>query len=138
MADTKRDLLRRVPLFAGLRDRELSEIERLVDEIDVPAERHLTREGGTGHEFFVIVTGSARVERQGRRLTTLGPGDFLGEIALVDGKPRSATVITEEPSRLLVLAHREFHSLLDQRQEVRLRVLEALAQRIRSQAPDAD
>jgi CRP-like cAMP-binding protein len=136
MANTKRDLLRRVPLFAGLRDRDLAEIERLVDEIDVPAGSRLTREGAFGQEFFVIIEGSVRVERDGRELNTLGPGDFLGEIALLDGKPRSATVTTVEPSRLLVLGHREFHSLIDTRPDVRLRVLEALAERIRAFEPE--
>jgi CRP/FNR family cyclic AMP-dependent transcriptional regulator len=69
-------------------------------------------------------------------VATLGPGQFLGEIALVDGKPRTASVVTEEPSHLIVLGHREFHSLLDRRPDVRLRVLEALAQRIRANQAD--
>ena len=123
MAASKRDLLRRVPLFAGLGDRELSEVERSSDEVDVPAGTTLTRQGGSGHEFFVIIEGRARVERDGRVLATLGPGDFLGEIALLEERPRMATVTVEEPSRLLVLGHREFHSLLDNR-DIRLRVLE--------------
>lgn len=136
MSTTKRDLLSRVPLFAGLGRRELDEVAQLADEVDVPAGTQLTREGAYGHEFFVIVSGRARVDRDGRRLADLGPGDFLGEIALIDGQPRSATVTVEEPSRLLVLGHREFNSLLDSRQQVRLRVLEALAGRIRRSEPD--
>ena len=138
MATSKRDLLRRVPLFAGLGDRDLGEIEQLVDEIDVPAGTRLTREGAFGQEFFVIIEGRVLVERDGRELNTLGPGDFLGEIALLDGKPRMASVTTTEPSRLLVIGHREFHSLLDTRPDIRLRVLEALAERIRAAEPEQD
>ena len=138
MSTTKRDLLRRVPLFADLGSNELQEIEQLADEIDVAAGTELTHEGGTGHEFFVIIDGRARVEHDGRRLATLGAGDFLGEIALIDGKPRTATVVTDEPTRLLVLGHREFNSLLDTRPRVRLRILEALATRIRKTEPEAE
>ena len=136
MARSKRELLSRVPLFAGLRGRDLEVVERLVDEVDIRAGAQLTREGTSGHEFFIIVEGKVRVEQDGRVLATLGPGDFLGEIALIDGKPRTATVTTEQPSRLLVVGHREFHSLLDRRPDVRLRVLEALAQRIRANESD--
>jgi CRP-like cAMP-binding protein len=137
VASTKRDLLRAVPLFAGLRGGDLAAVEQLADEIDVPAGTVLTRQGGSGQEFFVIVEGRARVERDGRQLAMLGPGDFLGEMALLDEKPRNATVTVEEPSRLLVIGHPEFHSLLDNR-EIRLRVLEAVVRRIRAAEPDAE
>ena len=67
------------------------------------------REGTTGNEFFVIIDGSVRIERGGSTLASLGAGDFLGEIALVDDGPRTATATTESPARLLVVGHREFH-----------------------------
>ncbi len=137
MASSKRDLLRRVPLFAGLRDRDLAAVEQLADEIDVAAGTELTHQGGRGNEFFVLVEGRARVEKDGRTLATLGPGDFLGEIALLDEKPRTATVTLEEPGRLLVISHRDFHSLLDNR-DIRIRVLEAVVQRIRRAEPEAE
>jgi CRP/FNR family transcriptional regulator, cyclic AMP receptor protein len=137
MADRKVDLLRRVPLFAGLGDGDLREVARLADEVDVPAGTALTREGQLGHEFFVIVEGRARVNRNGRKVNELGPGDFLGEIALIDGRPRSATVTTEEPTRLLVLAHREFRSLLDNFPKIERQVLQALADRVRQADPEA-
>jgi CRP-like cAMP-binding protein len=130
-------MLRRVPLFAGLGRRELEEVARLTDEIELPAGRTLTTEGEYGHEFFVIVTGSARVERDGATLATLRDGDFLGEIALLDGRPRSATVTVAEPSRLLVLGHREFNSLLDRFPGIQREVLLALAARVRRAEPDA-
>ena len=137
MASTKRDRLRSVPLFAGLRGDELADLERLTDEIDVPAGTVLTRQGGSGQEFFVIIEGGARVERDGRHVATLGPGDFLGEMALLIEKPRNATVTVKAPSRLLVIGHQDFHALLDNR-EIRLRVLEAVVQRIREVQPEAE
>jgi CRP-like cAMP-binding protein len=134
--DTKLELLKRVPLFAGLGRKEIEEVGRLAEEIDVPAGRVLMREGQTGQEFFVIVNGSVKVERGGGRLATLGAGDFLGEIALIDDGPRTATATTETSSELLVLAHREFHSLMEQFPSVRTSVLQALASRVRNLEPD--
>jgi CRP/FNR family cyclic AMP-dependent transcriptional regulator len=134
--DEKLELLKRVPLFAGLGRREIEEIGRLAEEIDVAAGRVLMREGQTGQEFFVIVRGSVIIERGGTRLRVLGAGDFLGEIALVDDGPRTATATVESDSALLVLAHREFHSLMDQFPTVRSAVLQALAQRVRQLEPD--
>ena len=120
-----------------MRGDDLAAIEQLADEIDVPAGTVLTRQGGSGQEFFVIVNGRARVERDGRHLATLGTGDFLGEMALLDEKPCNATVTVEEPSRLLVIGHQDFHALLDNR-EIRLRVLEAVVRRIREVEPEAE
>jgi CRP-like cAMP-binding protein len=133
----KVDLLRRVPLFAGLGRRELEEIQSLADEVEVPAGRELTREGRSGEEFFLIVSGRVGVVREGVRVRTMSDGDFLGEIALVDGRPRSATVTTETPTRLLVLAHREFNSLMERFPSIQTAVLRALAERIRQTEPEA-
>jgi len=130
--DTKIDLIRSVPLFSRLGRRQLERVGQLADEVDVPAGRVLTRQGNSGSEMFVLVSGRARVERDGRLVAELGPGAWIGEMALLSEGPRSATVITTEPARLLVVAHREFHSLMDEMPEVRLTVLEGLAQRIRS------
>jgi CRP/FNR family cyclic AMP-dependent transcriptional regulator len=137
MADPKTELLRRVPLFAGLDRRGLNEIGRLAEEVDLPAGAVLMREGQTGHEFFLIVDGRVRVERGGRVVNVAGPGDFLGEIALVDGGPRSATATAEERVRAIVLGQREFHSVLERHPQIRLQVLNALAKRVRQAEPDA-
>jgi CRP/FNR family cyclic AMP-dependent transcriptional regulator len=134
--DAKVELLRRVPLFAGLGGRDLEEVARLVDEVDVPAGHVLTTQGQSGAEFFVIVSGSARVDRDGVKVMTLRDGDFLGEISLIDGRPRSATVTAETPLQLLVLAHREFHSLLDRFPTIQRAVLNALAERVRRTEPE--
>jgi len=134
--DQKLELIRAVPLFQGCGSRELDAIGRLADEVDVPAGQVLMKQGAFGHEFFVVIAGSLRVERDGKLLRTLGPGDFAGEIALVDGGPRTATVTADTPSRLLVVGHREFHSLLQEHPDIQLVVLQALAQRVRILEPE--
>ena len=126
------ELLRRVPLFAGLDDTELEGIGAIADEIEAPAGIGLTHEGRHEGHFFVIVSGSARVDRGGRTIKTLGDGDFLGEIALIDGGPRTATVTIDAPSRLLRMTHRRFHELLDHSPSIRTAVLEELGRRLRS------
>ena len=131
MADTKLDLLRRVPLFSGLDRSGLEQVAKLADEVEVAAGAVLTREGETGHEFFVVVDGRVRVEQGGQLVNTLGAGDFLGEISLVDGGPRSATATSEGGARLLVVGHREFHSLLAEFPKIQLQILQALAERVR-------
>lgn len=136
-ADPKVDLLRSVPLFASCSRRELARIAALTDEIDLPAGRTFIREGTSAHEFFIIIDGEVTVEQHGQLLRTMGPGDFLGEIALIDGKPRTATASAARPSRLLVVGHREFRSLMDSNSTIQLSVLQALAQRVRVLAPDS-
>jgi CRP-like cAMP-binding protein len=133
-ADRKIDLMRRVPLFSGCSQRELRQIAALADEIDFPEGRELIREGDRGREFFVVVEGTADVRRGGRRIDTLGPGDFAGEMALLTRTPRNATVKTTSPVRALVLAEREFRSLLDHSPQVQVKVLLALAERLAPQS----
>ena len=101
--NAKIDLIARVPLFERCSKRELAEIASVADEVDLPSARNLTREGTTGWEFVILVEGEADVVRKGKVVNELGPGDFVGEIALVSGKPRTATVRTRGPSRVLVL-----------------------------------
>jgi CRP-like cAMP-binding protein len=110
---TTLDMLGQVPLFAGCSREDLETVARLADEVDVPAGHALTREGASGREFVVLLDGAAVVERGGEALATLGPGDFLGEIALLMRAPRTATVTTTAPSRLLVLTDRAFRELTD-------------------------
>jgi len=133
--DEKIDLLRTVPLFAGLDEGGLERVSTLADIIDLPADRVLMKQGDQGSEMFILVSGSARVDRDGQSLGERGPGEVLGEIALLDGGPRTATVTLDEPSRLLVVARREFQVLMDEFPEIRLCVLEAVAHRLRSLDP---
>jgi CRP-like cAMP-binding protein len=104
----------------------------LTEEVDVPAGKVLIRQGERGDDLMVIVTGKVAVERDGARLNELGPGDFFGEIALIDHGPRTATVTVESPSRLLVVNHRDFHALMDEFPEVAATVLLCLAERLRN------
>jgi CRP-like cAMP-binding protein len=135
--DQKLQLLRAVPLFANCSKASLTQIARLADEVSLPAGRVLMQQGRVGDEFFVIVEGKVRIERDGRRIDIEGPGDFLGEIALVDHRPRTATAICETPCRLLVLGHREFHTLLADSPPIATAVLKALAERLRNLEPQA-
>jgi len=136
--DDKLAMLRTVPLFVGLDDKELDAVGRLCTEVDSPAGSELTREDTFGQQFFLILDGQVRIHRAGATLRVMGPGDFLGEIALIDHGRRTATATTETDCRLLVLGHREFHSLLDDQPDIRVHVLEALARRVRQLSPDGD
>lgn len=127
--NAKVDLIARVPLFAGCSKRELGEIASLADELVMPAGRKLAAEGKTGCEFVVLVEGAADVKRGGRLVNRLKAGDFLGEIALVTGRKRTATVTTTEPSRLLVLTAQSFRTLLRDLPSLQLKVLDAVAER---------
>lgn len=135
--DPKLEMLRRVPLFAHCRGASLDLIGRLADEVDVPDGRVLMRQGDLAQEFFLIVDGRVRIDRDGATINTLGPGDFLGEVALLGEGHRTATAVTEGPARLLVITHRGFHSLLDSSAEIRAAVMGAIAARIRGLEPDA-
>jgi CRP/FNR family transcriptional regulator, cyclic AMP receptor protein len=134
--DEKLAILRSVPLFVGLDDGELKAVGGLTTEVDVPAGHELAREETFGDEFYMILDGSVRIHRAGSTIRTLGPGDFLGEIALIDHGRRTASATAETDCRLLVLGHREFHSLLDAQPDIRVHVLDALARRVRQLAPE--
>ena len=126
-------MIRKVPLFSKLSKKGLEAVAGIADEIDFPAGKTLTREGEPGREFFVILDGGADVQKGGKSLRILGPGDFLGEIALLTKLPRTATVTTTAPTRALVLTDRDFAGLLKRSPEVGQGVLQALAERLASE-----
>jgi CRP/FNR family transcriptional regulator, cyclic AMP receptor protein len=128
--NTKIDLIKRVPLFASASKHELEEIASIADEIDLPAERTVISEGDTGREFFVLIDGTAEVQRAGKKVASLGPGDFFGEIALIAKTPRNATITTTSPVRALVITDRAFRQLLDHSPQIAIGVLTALAERL--------
>ena len=135
--DPKVDLLRSIPLFEGLGERELEQIARLVDEVDVPAGRVLMRQGELGSEMFIIVSGSFTIDRNGNVIRECGAGAALGELAILSEGPRSATVTANEPGRLLAVGHREFHALLDVAPEIARHLLVNLARQLRALDEDA-
>jgi CRP/FNR family transcriptional regulator, cyclic AMP receptor protein len=128
---SKIDVLQKVPLFRDLSKRQLDEIAKHADEIEGKPGEVLVRQGEVGHELIIIVEGSARVERDGQVIAHLKSGDFLGEMSLLDGKPRSATVITEIPGTLLVIHSRSFGPLLDTVPGLQRKMLTALVERFR-------
>jgi CRP/FNR family cyclic AMP-dependent transcriptional regulator len=131
---TKVDAIARVPLFAGLSKSELGQVASIADEIDLPADKLLIREGERGREFFVLLEGEAEVTRKGKRLATRGSGEFFGEIALVSSLPRIATVKTRTPSRALVIRDVDFRALLRRTPTIAVKVLEAVADRLPADA----
>ena len=135
--DPKLGLIASVPLFAGLNRREIEFLGKLMDDVDVPDGKVLTREGARGGEFFIVLEGSVRIERGGKELNRLGPGDFLGEIALIDQGPRTATAIADGAVRLMVLTSTGFASMLSQNPGVETKILRVLASRVRDLQPTA-
>ena len=133
--DEKLEKLRQVPLFSHLGPRETERLSMLADELDIPDGQVLTRQGASGGEFFIVLAGQVTIEKDGQRIATMNPGDFLGEIALIDGKPRTATARAEGDARLLVVGRAPFHELMDEFPEIRVSVLQALAERVRAHEP---
>ena len=129
-ADAKTELLKRVPLFAGVSKRGLGEIAKIADEIDLSAGKELIREGDPGRQFFILLDGGAEVRKKGRKVNTLGAGDFFGEISLVTERPTTASVTLTEATSALVISRPAFRRLLLAEPGVQLQVLEALADRV--------
>jgi len=128
--DAKVDLISRVPLLAGCSKKELGMIANLADLIERPEGKTLIKEGEFGSEFFVLVDGTVRVSRGGRKLRDLAAGDWVGEIALIANVPRTATVITTSPLRALVLTRGGFAELIDDVPSIATKVLAALGERL--------
>ena len=109
----KVDFLKKVPLFSNLSQRHLKEIAKHADQVQVEKGRVLVQQGKTGWEFIFIVEGKASVEKNGKVIRQLSGGDFFGEISLIDGEPRTATVIAETDMTLLIVHKTSFDHLLD-------------------------
>ena len=124
------DHLAQVSLFAALSNKELQKIAKASDEVEVAAGKTLVEEGAIGHEFFLILEGEAAVKRGGRKVT-LGPGQYFGELALLDRKPRSASVVADTDMKLLVIGQREFSGVIDEVPGLSHKLLAAMASRLR-------
>ncbi len=126
----KVELLKRVPLFEGCSKSELARIAMIADEIDFRPGKALIKEGSRGREFFVLVSGSAEIAREGRKLDTAGPGDFFGEMSLLSDQPRNATVTTTSPVDALVVTSQNFKALVESNPLIALKVMRAVAERL--------
>jgi CRP/FNR family cyclic AMP-dependent transcriptional regulator len=123
--------LKTIWLFSSCTASELRKIRSSLDEVEVPAGKVLVEEGRIGMEFFIIVSGQAAVTREGKKVATLGPGGHFGELALLDRRPRSASVVSETEMDLLVLSQRQFNSLLTSVPTISRKMLAAMASRLR-------
>lgn len=125
------DHLRNVPLFSSCSNRELQTIAKATDELTVPAGHLLTDQGQMGREAFVLMNGAATVKRNGKKVTTLGPGAVVGELALLDHGPRTATVTTDTETTVIVIDQRHFLAVLDDVPSITHKLLATLAGRVR-------
>ncbi len=130
--DRRLDLLAAAPLLDGVDDDGLARIADRVIEVEFAPGHVIARQGEVGTGFFVIASGGARVVRDGKTIATLGPGDFFGELSVLDGKPRNAQVIAEGPTVCLALATWDFEAVVSEQPTVALAILRGLAARLRA------
>jgi CRP-like cAMP-binding protein len=125
------DHLAEVPLFSACTRKDLQLIARASDEVNVKDGRVLVEQGKPGHEFFLILEGTAVVRRNNRKVADLGPGQYFGELSLLDRGPRTATVVATSDMRVLVLGQREFLGVLDEVPGLAYKILRLMAHRLR-------
>ena len=129
--DSHLDKLADVPLFSACSRKDLQKIAKASDEVQVKAGRVLVDQGKTGHEFFLILDGSAVVRANNRKVASLGSGDYFGELALLSREPRDASVTADTDMKLLILGQREFTGLLDTIPGLASKILSIMARRLR-------
>ena len=122
--------LKEIPIFSELSKKELRAVSLLMTRIEAKEGRALTREGEVGREFMIILEGRAVVRRNGRKIADLGAGDFLGELAVLSGAPRTADVTATSAMVLETLNRREFMSLLDESSAIAKKVLIGAVKRL--------
>jgi CRP-like cAMP-binding protein len=122
--------LAKVPLFAGLSKKELRLISQLATYLEEPAGTILTEEGRPGHEFIIVLDGEIEVRHGDKVVAERGPGSYVGEIALLDHRPRTATVVAKTPVAISVIGQREFTGLLAEVPEISQQLLPAVARRL--------
>lgn len=119
-----------IPIFSELSKKELKVLSRLMTSVPAPEGKVLTTQGDPGREFMVIEDGTARVEIDGRTVAHLGPGDFMGELSLITGDPRNATITATSDMILRVLNRREFSTMLDESPRVCRKIMVAAVKRV--------
>ena len=128
--DAKIELLKSAPLFAGCSKSELRALAGSADELDLREGTVLTREGRAGREFFVLVSGTAKVTKHGRKVAELRAGDWFGEIALLTDTPRTATVTATSPVDVLVITDRSFRRTVETMPSIALKILSSVGDRL--------
>jgi len=123
--------LAKVPLFSACSKKELQTIARASDDVEVSKGKVLVEEGKPGHEFFLILDGTASVKRGKKEIAKLGKGQYFGELALLDRGPRSASVVAASDLDVLVLGQREFAGVIDEVPSMAHKLLTSMAQRLR-------
>lgn len=134
--DRRAELIGACPLFGGLDGAGLAAVAAAAIEVEFPGDRVIARQGEVGTGFFVVVEGAARVVRDGGVVARLGPGEFFGELSLLDGGPRVAQVVADGPTRCLALASWDFERVLREEPGVALSVLRVVAGRLRDATTD--
>ena len=129
--DHRIDLLAAAPLLTGVDAAGLASVAERVVEVEFEPGQVIARQGDVGTGFFIVASGSVRVIRDGDTIATLGPGEFFGELAVLDGQPRSAQVVAAEPTVVLGLASWDFEAVVRERPEIALAVMRGLAVRLR-------
>ena len=130
--DERVERLRKVNLFSACTEKQLEFIATRVEDLDFKAGKVLCEQGRSGCEFFIVLSGEAEVQRDGKVVDTIGEGDHFGEIALLDNGPRTATVTATTPMRCLVLAPRQFQDVLHQNAEIAVHMLHDVTRRLRA------
>jgi len=130
--DPKLDRLTKVPLFAGVSKRDLEFIASRVDEVSLKPGQTLIREGQPTEAFYILESGHVQVTRAGKPAARLGPGEFFGEIGMLDGGPATATVVAEGPAEAMVLSHAQFRDAIKGNDGLALQVIAAMAKRLRA------
>jgi CRP-like cAMP-binding protein len=125
------DLLGRVPLFAGLSRRHLRQLAEHADIVGFHERETIVESGQPGGTFYVILEGEAKVVRGGRTIDRMGPGDFFGEISLLDGGPRTASVVADTPVAAIRIFKRSFDKVVSQEPAVASKILTVVARRLR-------
>lgn len=131
-SERRNQLLGTVGLFGGLSPEELAAVADRAVEVDFAEDRTIVRQGEVGTGFFLIATGLARVVRDGETIAELGPGDFFGELSLLDGEPRIAAVVTQTPTTCLAIASWDFEALLEAQPRLAILILKGVARRLRA------
>jgi len=130
--DRRAELLAGCALFSGLAADQLAAVAETATEVEFPAGHVIARQGEIGTGFFIVAEGEARVIRDGSLLATLGPGEFFGELSVLDGLPRIAQVVAELPTRCLAIASWDFERVLLDHPALTLSIVRELARRLRS------